>query len=351
MFVDVVCPEKLEPQALDDYLERGWFRMGQTIFTTNWLNFKETFYSAIWLRVRLSDYRVDNSQKKLNQRNSRFRSEIRPASITIEKELLYVRYKQSVPFEASVSLQTLLLGNSESNIFNTYEVDVYDDDKLIAIGFFDLGSRSAMGIASIYDPLYKKHSLGKHLIYSKMAFCKELGMKYFYPGYFVPGYRAFDYKLDIATEFIEYLEVQTDRWLPLKIFKAGNAPLTQMRTRLEELKTFLANSGIVSDVTLYDYFYANQTPELSGAELLDFPVFLSTVESMNDWTIVVFDVRQDKYMLMKCYPVLTPPAPSVVPGYYSEYVLKSEETLYASASVADIASAFVTLISPKAGYV
>jgi hypothetical protein len=83
----------------------------------------------------------------------------------------------------------------------------------------------------------------------------------------------------------------------------------------------------------YDYFYANQTPELSGSELLDFPMFLVTEKSMNEWTIVVFDVRYDKFQLMKCYPVLTPPSPTVVPGYYSEYVLKSEETVYATASV------------------
>ncbi|MEJ0033540.1 MAG: hypothetical protein WDO15_25805 [Bacteroidota bacterium] len=85
MFVDVHCPDRVEPAALDDYLERGWFRMGQTIFTTNWLNFRDTFYSAIWLRVLLDDYTEDHTQKKLLQKNSRFHTEIRPSVITIEK--------------------------------------------------------------------------------------------------------------------------------------------------------------------------------------------------------------------------------------------------------------------------
>jgi arginyl-tRNA--protein-N-Asp/Glu arginylyltransferase len=350
MFVDVHCPVKLEPQELDGYLEQGWFRMGQTIFTTNWLNFKETFYSAIWLRVMLSKYSGDSTQKKLLQKNSRFVTEIHRASITIEKELLYIRYKQSVPFEASVSLQTLLHGNQDTNIFTTYEIDIYDNGKLIAVGFFDLGQNAAMGISSIYDPDYKKYSLGKHLIYAKMMFCKECGIKYFYPGYFVPGYRAFDYKLDIATEFIEYLELQTDRWLPISGFNKENAPITQMSDRLHALKHWLSQSGIESDVLFYDYFYANQTPELSGAELFDFPIFLTVPQAMNEWTIIVYDVRYGKFLLLKTYPVLTPPAPNVVPGYYSEYVLKSEETLYASAGLDEIGSAFVTYLSPKAGY-
>lgn len=350
MFVDVHCPERLEGKALDLYLERGWFRMGQTIFTTNWLNFRETFYSAIWLRVLLNEYTPDTTQKKLIQRNSKFKTEIRPASITIEKELLYIKYKQAVQFEASASLQTLLFGNSEHNIFDTYEVDVYDDGRLIAVGFFDLGSESAMGISSIYDPDYKKYSLGKHLIYSKMSFCQERGLKYFYPGYFVPGYRAFDYKLDIGTKNIEYLQLQTDSWLPLAVFKEETSPLKIMVNRLIELKRWLARSGVESEVLFYDYFYANQTPELSGADLLDFPVFLSTEKSIHEWSIIVFDVRYDKYQLMKCYPVLTPPSPMIVPGYYSEYVLKLEETIYASQDVDLIGPLIVTSFSPKEGY-
>ena len=350
MFVDVNCPDRLEPAALDNYLERGWFRMGQTIFTTNWLNFRDTFYSAIWLRVLLHEYAADTTQKKLMQRNSRFRTEVGPATITVEKELLYVRYKQSVPFEASASLHNLLFGNSDHNIFDTFEVDVYDNGKLIAAGFFDLGRESAMGISSIYDPDYKKYSLGKHLIYSKMMFCKERNMRYFYPGYFVPGYRSFDYKLEIGRPFIEYLQLQTNSWLPLSVFKNDKVPIKQVVSRLNELKSLLATSGVTSEVLYYDYFYANQTPELSGSELLDFPAFLVTERSLNEWAIVVFDVRYDKYYLLKCYPVLTPPSPAVMPGYYSDYVLKSEETLFATASVEAMGAVFVTSFALKAGY-
>ncbi|HMJ70214.1 MAG TPA: GNAT family N-acetyltransferase [Cyclobacteriaceae bacterium] len=340
MFVDVHCPDHLTPGELDAYLDHGWFRMGQTIFTTNWLNFKETFYSAIWLRVRLDDYAPGGTEKKLIQKNAAFRTEIRPASITIEKELLYLRYKQAVPFEASASLQTLLFGNSDNNIFDTHEVNVYHDDKLVAAGYFDMGSESAMGISSIYDPDYKKYSLGKFLIYQKIRYCRERGMKHFYPGYFVPGYRAFDYKRDIGTSYIEFLELRSGSWQPLAEFTSDKVPLSAMVNRLTELKKWLASAGVQSEVLYYDYFYANQTPELSGTELLDFPVFLTTQKAMGDWSIVVFDVRTERYLLLKCYPVLTPPSPAMAPGYYSEYVLKAEETLFISQYVDEIGSVF-----------
>jgi arginyl-tRNA--protein-N-Asp/Glu arginylyltransferase len=346
MFVDVHSPDHLLPGELDAYLEHGWFRMGQTIFTTNWLNFKETFYSAIWLRVLLDQYSPGTTEKKLVRRNSAFTTEIQPATITIEKELLYVRYKQSVSFEASASLQALMFGNSDANIFETYEVNVYDNGKLIATGYFDLGKESAMGIASIYDPDYKKYSLGKFLIHEKIRFCRQRGVKYFYPGYFVPGYRAFDYKLDIGTPSIQFLELKTGWWRPLSEFTGDCVPVNTMVNRLNDLKKWLFRSGINSEVMFYDYFYANQTPELSGAELLDFPVFLTTPKAIGDWTIIVFDIRADKYQLLKCYPVLTPPSPNLVPGYYSEYVLKSEETLFATQHVDEIGSVFTSSLRP-----
>ena len=87
---------------------------------------------------------------------------------------------------------------------------------MIAAGFFDLGKMSAAGITCIYHPAYKKYSLGKYLMYLKMAFCKEQQLQYFYPGYVVPGYNSFDYKLEIGKSAIEYFDTYTGKWLPLQ---------------------------------------------------------------------------------------------------------------------------------------
>jgi leucyl-tRNA---protein transferase len=46
MFAQVHSPESLHPVELDRYLDNGWFRMGQTIFTTNFLNFNNELFSA-----------------------------------------------------------------------------------------------------------------------------------------------------------------------------------------------------------------------------------------------------------------------------------------------------------------
>jgi arginyl-tRNA--protein-N-Asp/Glu arginylyltransferase len=203
----------ITPEQLDSLLALGWFRIQQTIFTTDILTLDDEVYNTIWLRIRLKDFQADNKYASLHKKNNRFTTEIKKAIITEHHETLYSVYKESVSFEAASSLHWLLYGNSINDAFNTYVINVYDNEKLIAAGFFDLGKTSSAGICSFYDPAYKKYSLGKYIIYEKIIYCKKEDFDFFYPGYFVPGYSRFDYKLDIGKSAIEYFDSHKKEWL------------------------------------------------------------------------------------------------------------------------------------------
>ncbi|MGN6801659.1 MAG: GNAT family N-acetyltransferase, partial [Ginsengibacter sp.] len=110
---------------------------------------------------------------------------------------------------------SFMIGDSHYMIFNFLVFNIYDEVKLIGAGVFVLGKKSAAGISSFYDPEYKRCSIGRYLIYKKIEFCKQNGFDFFYPGYFVPGIRAFDYKLDIGKESIEFYDMDKDQWKPL----------------------------------------------------------------------------------------------------------------------------------------
>jgi arginine-tRNA-protein transferase len=116
MLATVHSPQSLDPAQLDTYLEQGWFRMGQTIFTTNFLSFKNQLYSAVWLRVYLPDFTTERTKEKLAKLNAGFRTEIQKASITAAQETLFELYRKSISFEASSSLHHLLFGKSTDNI-------------------------------------------------------------------------------------------------------------------------------------------------------------------------------------------------------------------------------------------
>lgn len=340
MFAQVQCPEILPAEQLDHYLEQGWFRMGQTIFTTNFLNFKSHLYSAIWLRIPLRDFSLDTTQKKLAKRNKRFRVEIQQAFITPEKEALFSAYRQSIHFEASASLRALLFGKSANNIYNTQEINVYNGNKLIAIGFFDLGKKSAAGISSFYDPAYKKYSLGKYLIYLKLEYCKNMAFEYFYPGYFVPGYPLFDYKLDIGKSVLQYLEFTSSRWKSIGEFSNTSTPLRIMEDKLTLLQRRLLEKGIQTQIMRYEFFDANLIPELEGIVLFDFPVFLYCYGLPGE-TPIVFDVLDNQYHWIKCKSVWASAAMGNPNEMYSTHVLKFDQDLLASNSPEVICSTVI----------
>lgn len=203
----------ITPEQLDHLLALGWFRIQQTVFTTDILTLDGEVYNTIWLRVRLKGFQQDKRCISLRKKNNRFTTEIKKAIITEQHEKLYSAYKESVSFESASSLHWLLYGNSNNDAFNTYVINVYDNEKLIAAGFFDLGKSSAAGICSFYDPAYKKYTLGKHIIYEKILYCKQENFDFFYPGYFVPGYSRFDYKLEIGRSALEYFDSHKKEWL------------------------------------------------------------------------------------------------------------------------------------------
>jgi arginyl-tRNA--protein-N-Asp/Glu arginylyltransferase len=346
MFAEAQSPTHITASELDAYLERGWFRMGQTIFTTLFIHFKSTMYNTIWLRVDLSNYTADNTQVKLFKRNAKFTTHIRPATITPEKENLYSRYRASVAFQPSESLQHLLYGHSEEiSVFNTYEVAVYHVGRLIAIGYFDLGETAAEGIVSVYDPDYKKYSLGKYLIYKKMEYCKALGMHFYYPGYFVPGYSFFDYKLSIATDSLSFFKLSSKQWVSIQLFDEAQTPLALMKQKLQEVKTNLDYLQLPTQLVNYEFFDANLIPDLRTADLFDYPVFLyaSAIEENGIYPIIVFDVYESRYTLLACMGVWQPQSNNTDPAFFSECILKVLQPIYTTISASEIAIALLTM--------
>jgi len=342
MFAQAHAPDYLDPRDLDAYLERGWFRMGQTIFTTNFIRFKNRFYSTIWLRLLLSDLKQDNTEARLFKKNAPFNVEIKQAVVTPEKEELYTRYRQTLQFQPSESLAQLLFGKSDRNIYSTLEVVLYDQDKLIAFGFFDLGATSAAGIISVYDPEYKKYSLGKYIIYQKIKYCRDKGLQYFYPGYFVPGYPYFDYKLTIGRSALEFFRVRDSRWIPIDHFIPEDVPYNFMYEKLEGVLGLLLPVKPECRLLRYEYFDANLIPELRDAELFDFPLVITIPNALSgSMILLVYDVRDAKFHLHHCVPVWTTDRPNEDPAFFSTYLLKSIQEIHSTRDPAEAAEIFL----------
>lgn len=301
VFAEKHYPESLPLTTLDYYLEKGWYRMGQSIFTTHFLCFDETLYSAIWVRLDLDKHQYSKSQRKLLRRNAKqFRIAYAPLNITPEKEMLYQKYKRNFSGFIARSLTESLLDEEESNLYKTVEVQVYDEDRLVALSFFDLGHEASASILGIYDPDYESYSLGYYTMLLEMQYCMDNNLRFYYPGYVVPGYRRFDYKLRIGQ--VDYLQLSSFDWVPFGDLAVKDTPLSMMSSQLSVLSQELKQFNIPHKIYWYPLFEANLFGLLQGA-YLDFPIILALgdyLPNVNYFYWIVFDIRDGYFKLLEC---------------------------------------------------
>lgn len=325
----------LSHQELDLFLANGWFRQGCVIFTTNFLRNKGLIHSAIWLRIELSAFIPSKTHQKLLKLNANFKVEFRPFILNETHETLFANYKTTITFEAAISLQDLLYYQQTDNIYDTWEVDIYEHEKLIAVGIFDMGEFSAMGITCFYDPDYQKYSLGKYLMFLKMQYVKKHGMTHFYPGYFSPNYPIFDYKLDLAKPFTAYLELSSNKWKSIKEFSISDAPIEVMALELKDLQNCLTARQVETTLYNYEFFDADLIPTFNGMNTFDFPIFLQCFESYGNIKqnpIIVFDVRDSQFHLIICEGIYDVTLTPNHPQHFTAQILQIAQHLFATES-------------------
>jgi arginine-tRNA-protein transferase len=131
--------------------------------------------------------------------------------------------------------------------------------------------------------------------------------------------------------------LSSGKWRPIPRFTEGDNALQKMMVKLELIKTLMATSPRNSEVTRYAYFEANLLSELEGIDLFDYPVFLRIPEKeINEINpIVVFDVCDNRYHLIKCISIWKSHG-LPEPGTYSSDLLKIDEDLYTTESAAQM---------------
>ncbi len=209
-----INPVSLNGADLDRYLAMGWYRMHQHIFTSTHL-LGEEIWRVHWLRFPPKETWERSAHRRIRKRNKHFTAAIEDFDgIRPDHEELYSRYRSSIDFNGALTIRQSLLDEEDvaRNIFATKCISVYDGDKLIAGGYFDLGDHSGTSILHFYDPEYKRYGLGKYLILLTVDYLKSIGYGFYYPGYVIAGNPKMDYKLFLGKEVAQYYDPGTESW-------------------------------------------------------------------------------------------------------------------------------------------
>ena len=226
--------DAISPEKMDELLSMGWFRMGQSMFTTEFLQNGFEFYDTVWLRQNLKKLTLSSWFSQEKKKNI-FQMELTVGPPSSEHSLLYSKYREQMPDTWPNSLESILGGPADSNISNTQTLSLYYDDTLAAALVFDAGYKSTAAIANFYDPKFAKYSPGKYLYYAVMEHSQVSGFDYFYPGYFAPGNSHFNYKLEFHPPSLEFFTVNTAEWRPISQFKSQDFPMHIMKEKLASL--------------------------------------------------------------------------------------------------------------------
>lgn len=214
-YYDSLIPQTLSAAALDHALALGWYRMHQGIFTCSHVDLGN-IYRVHWLRYRLPDLTERNSHKRIRKKNRSFTytiEDFHAPLIRTDHAELHQRYRAFIDFDGANSISESLLGDDfTGNIFHTKCISVYDQEKLIAGGYFDLGLQAGTSILHFYDPNYSHYSLGKFLILLTVDYLRAKGFLWYYPGYVIQGLSKMDYKLFLGREVSQYFDPETIGW-------------------------------------------------------------------------------------------------------------------------------------------
>lgn len=248
MDIQVELPDELTRAELDRRLAGGWFRSGPLLFRAPLLHVDEHLRDLVHVRVRLDVPSESKSHRKLLRRNrARFRTEIQRARVDDARRALYrLTRDRFIGFVVS-DLDVIALGDKR-DLYDTREVCVYDGDRLVAIGYFDVGRRAVASILGLHDPAYKRHSLGIYTMLEEMELARAHGARWYYPGYVIPGLPGFDYKLRLGA--IQFRDA-AGRWR-----KRANPPRDSPRSarataRMEAVQNALVRAGVNVDRRIY----------------------------------------------------------------------------------------------------
>ena len=182
------------PAQLDTLLADGWRHFGTTFFRYSLGIYEFDIRLVIPLRVRLSQFSLSKSQRRVLRENADVHVSIRPIEITDESVVLFERHKTRFTTGVPDSIYDFLSDAPARVPCEAREVTVRLDGRLIAVSYFDVAENAVSAIYGMFDPDLASRSLGIFTMLKEIEFATDTGKELYYQGYSYDGPSFYDYK-------------------------------------------------------------------------------------------------------------------------------------------------------------
>jgi len=220
VFNRLILTDSLTANQFDQLISKGYFPTQEFMETITHLIFPNMWegrmvaYKVYPLRFEIKKLKKHQSHRRIYNDNKHFTYKIEEfTKVLPEHKKLYKKYLTSIDFNRNSRIEGIIsCENASDSNFNCRTISVYDGDNLIALGFFYLGEIYGTSILHIFDPAYKKYSLGKYMILLTVEYLKQLKYPFYSPGYIVNNFPKFDYKLFLGAEAATVYHHDLEKW-------------------------------------------------------------------------------------------------------------------------------------------
>lgn len=287
--------KSLSLQEQDELLANGYFRNGLNLYSSLGRYVSGSWRPNLMLRIPLESFVWKKRSRKIMRRNDRhFEVKVELLRPRDEVEDLWYLFKKKIHKWESIGRVTdYLLRGLPADNFNTHELSVYHEGKLVAFSIFDMGANSIASLEAAYHPDFRQHSLGYYTMLKELEFAMEKKLSFYYPGFYPKGLSMFEYKLRPGG--VEFFRLKENKWLTWESVNEEDWLAETVESRLFLLKTFLEQKGL--QCQFLRQFHANVPSNVR--KVGDHQIFLELIKRNGNEKCqrikIGFDILLEKY--------------------------------------------------------
>lgn len=186
--------DAVEPPTYDILLADAWRHFGTHFFRYNLGIYESEIRRVLPLRIRLADFTLSKSQRRVLRKNTDLETAIAPIVITDEIHDLFQRHKRRFKSGVPDSIYDFLSRDAARVPTSGFEITARRDGRLLTASFFDAGQTSVSAIYGCFDPDETSRSLGIFTMLKVIEHAHARGKLLYYHGYAYEGESYYDYK-------------------------------------------------------------------------------------------------------------------------------------------------------------
>jgi arginine-tRNA-protein transferase len=196
---------RASPTQMDKLWADGWRHFGTEFFRYNVGFYNTDIRLVIPLRIRLKDFSLSKSQRRVLRRNQDLTTAVGPVAITSESEALFDRHKARFDHGVPRTIYDFVSREPATVPCETIELAVYRNEDLVAVSYLDLGKTATSGVYAMFEPSEGGRSLGIFTMLKEIEYAIDAGKTFYYQGYSYEGNSYYDYKKRFrATECFDW---------------------------------------------------------------------------------------------------------------------------------------------------